>query len=133
VALGAALLPDGVSLCAPAAPRRVKELQRKADGAMVVALAANKVDLRSARTVDSEEAAAYARSAGLIYVETSAKENINVDRLFVEVAKRVPMSATLSKPRDTVALGGGAGGAGGASGSGGGGGGASGGCGCGGS
>jgi len=69
------------------------------------------VDLRGSRAVDAEEGAAYAREAGLTYVETSAKEAINVDRLFVEVARRVPRTASTPAGKGgggTVPLGGGA-------------------------
>lgn len=68
----------------------VKELQRRAEPGMVVALAGNKVDLVKDRKVDTEEAADYARSQNLLYMETSAKGDNNVEKLFVEVAKRVP-------------------------------------------
>jgi len=97
----------------------VRELQRKTDAQMVIALAGNKVDLAHLRRVDTDVAAGYARENGLIYMETSAKDATNVEKLFVEVAKRVP-KAPASK-RDGVALGGaGAGGARGGAGGGGG-------------
>ena len=47
-----------------------------------------KSNLKS-RVVSREEAEAYAEKQGLMYVETSAKESINVDEAFVGVAQSV--------------------------------------------
>lgn len=84
----------------------VKELQRRADQNMVIALAGNKCDLVARRKVDSEEAAGYARENGLLYVETSAKDATGIEKLFVDVAKRVPRTGSSLKP-DVVLLDGG--------------------------
>lgn len=87
-----------------------KELQRRTEsGSMIVALCGNKTDLAHLRRVDSEEGVAFAREAGLLYVETSAKDATNVERLFIEVAKRVPRAASAAAAaakKDAVALGG---------------------------
>ena len=103
----------------------VKELQRRGDPSMIVALAGNKVrmavgqrqlflrvrtqeelpahycvcgtlrrvcaappqaDLVTRRKVEADEAQEYAREQNLIYIETSAKESSNVERLFVDVS-----------------------------------------------
>jgi len=68
----------------------VKELQRKGDPDIIVALAGNKLDLANQRTVTTDEAQAYAEENGLLYFETSAKTAANVNELFVAIAKKLP-------------------------------------------
>merc|ERR1712224_742067 len=68
----------------------VKELQRRGDPNVVIALAGNKADLASRRKVEFEEANAYAEENGILHLETSAKNSNNVKALFVEIAKTLP-------------------------------------------
>ena len=68
----------------------VKELQRRGDPNVVIALAGNKADLEARRAVEFEEAAAYAAENSLLHLETSAKNSNNVKALFVEIAKALP-------------------------------------------
>jgi len=68
----------------------VKELQRRGDQNVVIALAGNKADLESRRKVEFEEANAYAEENGILHLETSAKNANNVKALFVEIAKKLP-------------------------------------------
>jgi small GTP-binding protein len=68
----------------------VKELQRRGDANVVIALAGNKADLESRRKVEFEEANAYAQENGILHMETSAKNANNVKSLFVEIAKKLP-------------------------------------------
>jgi Ras-related protein Rab-5C len=68
----------------------VKELQRRGDPNVVIALAGNKADLESRRKVEFEEANAYAMENGILHLETSAKNANNVTSLFVEIAKKLP-------------------------------------------
>ncbi|ORY95614.1 putative VPS21-Rab5-like GTPase [Syncephalastrum racemosum] len=87
----------------------VKELQRQANPHIVIALVGNKLDLVDEqpaseeeqnddddaesvnRQVSTEDAAAYAQEAGLLFYETSAKTGANVEQVFVEIAKNVPL------------------------------------------
>lgn len=92
----------------------VKELQRQANENIVIALAGNKLDLASPsssspskRAVDTAEAEAYAREAGLLFFETSAKTAENVKELFTAIARKLPLDQ--QGPRGARA-GGGAGG-----------------------
>mmetsp|Transcript_8547 Transcript_8547/g.18809 ORF Transcript_8547/g.18809 Transcript_8547/m.18809 type:complete len:194 (-) Transcript_8547:1835-2416(-) len=68
----------------------VKELQRRGDPNVIIALAGNKADLESRRKVEFEEANSYAEENGIFHIETSAKNANNVKALFVEIAKRLP-------------------------------------------
>lgn len=68
----------------------VKELQRRGDPNVVIALAGNKADLESRRKVEFEEANAYAIDNGILHLETSAKNADNVRDLFVQIAQKLP-------------------------------------------
>jgi GTPase SAR1 family protein len=68
----------------------VKELQRRGDPNVVIALAGNKADLDARRKVAFEEANAYAEENGILHLETSAKNANNVKALFVEIANKLP-------------------------------------------
>lgn len=68
----------------------VKELQRRGDPNVVIALAGNKADLQDKRKVESEEAHQYAEENGILHMETSAKSATNVKNLFQEIARKLP-------------------------------------------
>ena len=76
------------------AKKWVKELQMTGNAAMIMALAGNKCDLvkndSNTRRVSTEEAQTYADENGLFFMETSAKDGTNVDRLFEQIAERLP-------------------------------------------
>lgn len=73
----------------------VKELQRQANENIIIALAGNKLDLVTdqpdKRAVPTADAEAYAREAGLLFFETSAKTAENVKELFTAIAKKLPI------------------------------------------
>ncbi|CAE1282107.1 Ras-related protein Rab-6D,Ras-related protein RABA1i,Ras-related protein Rab-4B,Ras-related protein Rab-26,Ras-related protein YPT3,Ras-related protein Rab-1,Ras-related protein RABA4c,Ras-related protein RABA1f,Ras-related protein RABA1e,Ras-related protein RabJ,Ras-related protein RIC2,Ras-related protein RABA1d,GTP-binding protein YPT31/YPT8,Ras-related protein Rab-31,GTP-binding protein yptV4,Ras-related protein RABA4b,GTP-binding protein ypt5,GTP-binding protein ypt3,Ras-related protein Rab6,Ras-rela len=68
----------------------VKELQRQASPNIVIALAGNKADLANKRMVEHEEAHAYAEENSLLFMETSAKTAMNVNEIFLAIAKKLP-------------------------------------------
>lgn len=69
----------------------------------LLALVGNKTDLSAERQVTSEAGKALALELGIgLYVETSAKTNSNVDKLFKEIAERIPMDG--KHPEEVVEL-----------------------------
>ncbi|KAI9774492.1 MAG: GTP-binding protein of the rab/ypt [Candelina submexicana] len=73
----------------------VKELQRQANENIIIALAGNKSDLIAdspdKRAISTAGAEAYAREAGLLFFETSAKTAENVRELFTAIARKLPL------------------------------------------
>jgi Ras-related protein Rab-5C len=72
----------------------VKELQRQANENIVIALAGNKSDVvpeNPDKCVKTADAEAYAREAGLLFFETSAKTAANVEELFTALARKLPL------------------------------------------
>lgn len=57
-------------------------------GALVIALVGNKADLVDTRAVAEADAREYAAGAGLLFFETSAKDNVNVAELFDTIADK---------------------------------------------
>lgn len=73
----------------------VKELQRQANENIIIALAGNKADMVTdqpdKRAIQTADAEAYAKEAGLLFFETSAKTATNVKELFTAIAKKLPL------------------------------------------
>lgn len=73
----------------------MKELQRQANENIIIALAGNKLDLVTEqpdkRAIQTADAEAYAKEAGLLFFETSAKTAENVRELFTAIAKKLPL------------------------------------------
>eukprot|EP01002_Notosolenus_urceolatus_P010189 NODE_3681_length_895_cov_11.940898_g3063_i0.p1 GENE.NODE_3681_length_895_cov_11.940898_g3063_i0~~NODE_3681_length_895_cov_11.940898_g3063_i0.p1 ORF type:complete len:208 (+),score=34.13 NODE_3681_length_895_cov_11.940898_g3063_i0:224-847(+) len=73
-----------------------------------IMLVGNKCDLESKRQVSTEEAAAFARENGLLFLETSAKTGHNINEAFIQTAVnfhekitkgQVDQSVVTGKPR----------------------------------
>lgn len=75
----------------------MKELQRRGDPNVVIALAGNKADMEGKRKVQTEEAQQYAQENDIIFLETSAKTALNVRNLFVEIAKKLPKTPLVAE------------------------------------
>ena len=63
---------------------------------MVIAMAGNKSDLSSRRVVEPADAESFARQNGLIFLETSAKDDINVTEAFMKITEDVVNSSSTS-------------------------------------
>lgn len=87
----------------------VHELQgMSAAESLVIALCGNKVDLvdgEMQRQVETEVAENYAKENGILFLETSAKTGKNVKEVFMEIARRLPISSKESKRAGGVELG----------------------------
>ncbi|CBZ55665.1 putative Ras family domain-containing protein [Neospora caninum Liverpool] len=79
----------------------VQQLQLSGNSNIVIALAANKMDLPH-KQVDLNLGRQYAEENGLLFIETSAKTGQNVQQLFSMIARRLP-----EKPVSAQGLGGG--------------------------
>ena len=68
------------------------EIDRYASADVKKLLVGNKCDLASKRAVPTEQAAAFAESLGVEYLETSAKSALNVEKAFTAIAREVASS-----------------------------------------
>uniref|UniRef100_A0A1D1Z7L1 Ras-related protein RABF2b n=1 Tax=Anthurium amnicola TaxID=1678845 RepID=A0A1D1Z7L1_9ARAE len=71
------------------AKKWVLELQAQGSPSTIVTLAGNKADLLDARRVSAEEAQRYAQENGLFFMETSAKNAMNVNEIFYHIARKL--------------------------------------------
>jgi len=72
----------------------INELHQNANPNIVIALVGNKLDLEESRKVQTQEAKEFADKSGLFHFETSAKRGINLNELFMAIAKAIPQIPT---------------------------------------
>lgn len=86
-----------------AVDRWMKQVHENSSSDVKVILVGNKCDLRD-REVSTEEAAGVARKYNIPFVETSAMENINVEKMFLTVAaemkKELDAKQTQKEPKN---------------------------------
>ena len=91
----------------------VKELERRGDDNVVIALAGNKADLDEfdKRKVETSTASEYASSNNMIFQETSAKVNLNdmksphnIKHLFKQIAERLPKNKGFNENKDAFPI-----------------------------
>ena len=63
------------------------EVERNASSQILKILIGNKCDLEEEREISKDEGEAFAMRNGMQYIETSAKNNTNVDQAFEALAK----------------------------------------------
>uniref|UniRef100_A0AAV2JV57 Uncharacterized protein n=1 Tax=Knipowitschia caucasica TaxID=637954 RepID=A0AAV2JV57_KNICA len=68
----------------------VKELKEHGPEDIVVAIAGNKNDLGDIREVPMKEAKEFAESISAIFIETSARNSVNIEALFQKISKQIP-------------------------------------------
>mmetsp|Transcript_35362 Transcript_35362/g.72210 ORF Transcript_35362/g.72210 Transcript_35362/m.72210 type:complete len:201 (-) Transcript_35362:98-700(-) len=68
----------------------VDELHMHGPPDIIIAVAGNKCDMEEKRKVPTADAAAYAKSINALFLETSAKQDTNVQDLFLQISKRLP-------------------------------------------
>ncbi|KAJ8410889.1 hypothetical protein AAFF_G00188460 [Aldrovandia affinis] len=67
-------------------PEWLREIEQYASSAVVTVLVGNKIDLTEKREVLRERAEEFAEAQSMLYLETSAKESDNVEKLFLDLA-----------------------------------------------
>ncbi|BFG33178.1 ras-related protein RABA6a [Prunus yedoensis var. nudiflora] len=67
----------------------LRELREYGNSDMVIVLAGNKLDLSHSREVSEEEGRIFAETEGLCFMETSALENVNVERVFLDMISKI--------------------------------------------
>jgi len=87
----------------------LSEIDRYASDSVCKLLVGNKCDLVDNKVVQTETAQAFADSLGIPFLETSAKESINVEKAFLtmsaEIKRRVASQPTVDKkPTTTVQI-----------------------------
>jgi small GTP-binding protein len=65
----------------------IKELQQKGPPDVLIAIVGNKQDLEDRRKVSYNQVKAYADEINAFFIETSAKKNININELFINIGK----------------------------------------------
>ncbi|KAH0791227.1 ras-related protein RABA2a [Histomonas meleagridis] len=89
-AIGALLLYDiSAALTFNSLPRWLQELRENADSNIVVMLVGNKCDLSELRAVTTEEGIGFSKSENLLFIETSARQNSNVQEAFTTLITEV--------------------------------------------
>ncbi|XP_048021035.1 ras-related protein Rab-31 isoform X2 [Megalobrama amblycephala] len=68
----------------------VKELKEHGPEDIVVAIAGNKNDLGDIREVPTKEAKDFAESIAAIFMETSARNAVNIEELFQKISRQIP-------------------------------------------
>lgn len=71
------------------AAKWLKELRDHADANIVIMLVGNKSDLEHLRVVQTSDAAKYAETEGLSFIETSALESTNVESAFQNILTEI--------------------------------------------
>ena len=67
----------------------VDELSVNGPQGLTLIVCGNKYDMRESRKIETESAREYAESVGAVYVETSARDDTNIEQIFLEIGKRV--------------------------------------------
>jgi len=98
-AVGALLVYDiSKALTYENVERWLNELRDHADSTIVIMLVGNKSDLRHLRAVRTEQAAAFAETHGLSFIETSALDSTNVELAFQKILTEIYHIVAVNNP-----------------------------------
>ncbi|CAJ1065026.1 ras-related protein Rab-30 isoform X1 [Xyrichtys novacula] len=78
-------------------PEWLREIEQYANNQVVTILVGNKIDLAEKREVLRQRAEDFAESQSMLYLETSAKESDNVEKLFLDLACELIREAKQNK------------------------------------
>ena len=76
----------------------LKELKTYADASIIIMVIGNKSDLEDQREVPKEQAEEYAKTHNLVFLETSALDNSNVDAAFDRLINDIEKQVKISNP-----------------------------------
>ena len=68
----------------------IRELHEQCSDDIIIALAGNKIDKSEDRQISTEQGSKYCKDNSLLFMECSAKTNVNVKELFTMIAKSLP-------------------------------------------
>lgn len=80
----------------------LSEVKDTADEKLVAMLIGNKVDLEDKRAVNDQEAAEFAEKHGLGFMETSAKDNLNIEAAFNKLINEIYCTLSEEDKTDNV-------------------------------
>uniref|UniRef100_A0AAQ4RBZ3 RAB30, member RAS oncogene family n=1 Tax=Gasterosteus aculeatus aculeatus TaxID=481459 RepID=A0AAQ4RBZ3_GASAC len=78
-------------------PEWLREIEQYANNQVVTILVGNKIDLAEKREVLRQRAEDFAEAQSMLYLETSAKESDNVEKLFLDLACELIREAKQNK------------------------------------
>jgi small GTP-binding protein len=73
----------------PGAKHWIRELQTKGPTDIIIAIVGNKMDREKEREITTDEVREYAEEQEILFMETSAKKDINIKELFKEIAAKI--------------------------------------------
>lgn len=77
----------------------VEELRIEKPNNCIKVLIGNKLDLNEERKVPTEVGEDYAREKNLLFAETSAKDNTNIENIFTEISDKLPRTVVEEKEK----------------------------------
>ncbi|XP_077983873.1 ras-related protein Rab-30-like [Glandiceps talaboti] len=83
-------------------PEWLKEIEEYGRSRVITVLVGNKTDLVQDREVSMQQGATFAETHEMRFLETSAKEADNVDKLFLDVAKELTEKVVTSEMENTT-------------------------------
>ena len=80
----------------------INEIKRKGSPDCIIALVGNKCDLEKSRKVNNRDVVEYSQLNEVYQLDVSAKTNYNIDKLFTNLAKRIPRENNNCNDMSTV-------------------------------